>query len=164
MKHQYGKLLFLVLVAIQAYDCHGYAEDLDLLYQQKITRVRRQSKCSDGSMCRSNWGFCGYGSAYCGEGCQAGPCTSTGGGGGGGNGGDSGDMINEQNFQCVFNTIDGNTRSQRLNGLRQSGWKPQNKEEAAVFLAHVYHETDGLKTLTEYCAPGTFHRANSEAH
>ncbi|CAF5068633.1 unnamed protein product, partial [Rotaria sp. Silwood1] len=25
-------------------------------------------------MCRSKWGYCGTGSAYCGDGCQAGPC------------------------------------------------------------------------------------------
>lgn len=161
MKHQEGKLLLLVLVAILACDCHGYAEDIDVPYQQEITRVRRQSECSVASMCRSKWGFCGYGSTYCGEGCQAGPCTST--GGSGGNNGHSGDIINEKKFQCVFKTIDGNTRSQRLEGLRKSGWKPHNKDEAAVFLAHVYHETDGLKTLKEYCAPGEFHRANSEA-
>ncbi|CAF4168142.1 unnamed protein product, partial [Rotaria sordida] len=30
-------------------------------------------------MCLSKWGYCGTGSAYCGDGCQAGPCTGNGG-------------------------------------------------------------------------------------
>jgi hypothetical protein len=64
------------------------------------------------------------------------------------------DIINDQNFACVFNTISDATRKNRLDGLRKSGWKATNKEEAAVFLAHVFHETDGLKTTREYCAPG----------
>lgn len=65
------------------------------------------------------------------------------------------DIITDQRFACVFNTIDGPTRSNRLAGLRKSGWKPANADEAAVFLAHVCHETDGLKVIREYCAPGS---------
>jgi chitinase len=103
-------------------------------------------------MCSSKWGYCGIGAEYCGDGCQSGPCSGSGGGGSGNNG----DIITDDNFRCSFNTLDDGTRGQRLDGLRQSGWKPQNADEAAVFLAHVYHETDGLKTLTEYCAPGKF--------
>jgi hypothetical protein len=64
------------------------------------------------------------------------------------------DIITDQNFACVFNTIDAATRKSRLDGLRKSGWKPSNKDEAAVFLAHVFHEADGLKAMREYCAPG----------
>jgi hypothetical protein len=65
-------------------------------------------------------------------------------------------IINAQNFKCVFNTLDDKTRGERLNGLKKSGYKPQNADEAAVFLAHVFQETGGLKTLTESCAPGKF--------
>ncbi|CAF1004586.1 unnamed protein product [Rotaria sp. Silwood1] len=107
--------------------------------------------CQDPSLCLSKWGYCGTGSAYCDDGCQAGPCTGNGGGNGGS--GSVGD-IDSNTFACVFNTIDSTTRTDRFNGLKASGWKPQNKEEAAVFLAHVFHETDGLKTMREYCAPG----------
>ncbi|UJR06871.1 hypothetical protein I4U23_011160 [Adineta vaga] len=71
-----------------------------------------------------------------------------------GGGSSSGDIINEQTFACAFNTIDAGMRASRFNGLRESGWTPANKDEAAVFLAHVFHETDGLKTMREYCAPG----------
>lgn len=110
--------------------------------------------CSDVSMCKSKWGYCGHVDAYCGEGCQSGPCTNS------SHNSDGGDIINPTNFQCAFDTLNDETRAQRLDGLRQSGWKPQNTDEAAVFLAHVYHETDGLKTLIEYCAPGKIHRRN----
>jgi hypothetical protein len=116
------------------------------LYQLRKLFVGTRGSCPDGNMCLSQWGYCGFGNEYCGEGCQGGPCH--------GNQGNNGDIINEQNFQCAFNNLDDGTRNQRLDGLRRSGWKPHNKDEAAVFLAHVYHETDGLKTLTEYCAPG----------
>ncbi|CAF2502209.1 unnamed protein product [Rotaria sp. Silwood2] len=105
-------------------------------------------------MCRSKWGYCGTGEAYCGDGCTAKPFF------GGNSGGNENNVINgdgsittEQNFACAFNTIDAGTRLNRLIDLRNSGWKPSNKEEAAVFLAHVFHETDGLKTIREYCAP-----------
>lgn len=125
------------------------------------------SACPDANMCSSKWGYCGTGEAYCGEGCTSGPCWSGSSGGNGGTGnngngnnGNAGDgsIITEQNFACVFNTIDAGTRSSRLTGLRNSGWKPSNKEEAAVFLAHVFHETDGLKVIREYCAPGIYHK------
>jgi hypothetical protein len=72
-------------------------------------------------------------------------------------GGNNGDIISEEKFRCVFPHLDDETRRQRFDGLRQSGWKPRNVDEAAVFLAHVHHETDGLKAMTEYCAPGMFH-------
>ena len=112
--------------------------------------VEKRQGCADSNMCRSKWDFCGTGNDYCGEGCKAGPCHSGGNNGGGGDG----SIITEQNFACAFNTIDGGTRANRLTGLRNSGWKPDNRDEAAVFLGHVFHETDGLKTIREYCAPG----------
>jgi predicted chitinase len=36
--------------------------------------------------------------------------------------------------------------------LSQVSFKPQNQNEIMIFLAHVSHETDGLKTFIEYCA------------
>jgi hypothetical protein len=66
------------------------------------------------------------------------------------------EIINEKTFQCAFNGLNAKTRKERLGALRKSGWKPGNKDEAAVFLAHVYHETGGLKQLNEKCAPGKF--------
>ena len=116
----------------------------------RTTSGSQLSPCSDPNACLSQYGYCGTTDEYCGQGCKAGPCKTTGGNGGSTNGYN----ITDSNFACVFNNLNASTRGQRLNGLRRSGYRPGNKDEAAVFLAHVYHETDGLKTLTEYCAPG----------
>ena len=40
-------------------------------------------------------------------------------------------------------------------------WKPENAIEAAIFLAHVAHETDGLRTLVEYCSKDGSKSSNS---
>ncbi|CAF1571311.1 unnamed protein product [Adineta ricciae] len=114
------------------------------------------SVCPDRNHCRSKWGYCGTGPDYCGTGCQGGPCSGGDNNGNGNQGGSSG-QINAQNFACVFKDLNAGTRNQRFHGLQATGWKPANAEEAAVFLAHVYHETDGLRTMREYCAPGCGH-------
>jgi hypothetical protein len=144
--HTYVRLLFIAVALIHM--IQGNTDEQD---EMTMHNVERRQSCPDSSMCTSQWGFCGHGDAYCGAGCLGGPCS---GGGGGGGGGGDGSIITEQTFACSFNTIDAGTRLNRLNGLRNSGWKPSNKDEAAVFLAHVFHETDGLKTIREYCAPG----------
>ncbi|CAF2671512.1 unnamed protein product [Rotaria sp. Silwood2] len=108
------------------------------------------SACPNPSECKSKWGYCGTGPDFCGDGCQAGPCTTPGGSGGGGSVG----VIDSSTFACVFNTIDPTLRANRFSGLQATGWTPANKDEAAVFLAHVCHETGGLRTMREDCAPG----------
>ena len=154
-KSKLSYLLFLCVIFgltlnIQSYSING--DNIELISQSKRLLYRRAA-CSDPSLCLSKWGYCGNTAEHCGEGCQSGPCT----GGGGNTGGENnGDIISDDKFKCVFNSIDDGLRGQRLDGLRKSGYKPQNTDEAAVFLAHVYHETDGLKTLVEYCAPGKF--------
>ena len=66
------------------------------------------------------------------------------------------DIINRDAFACAFDEIDSSSRDRHFAGLQATRWKPTNKDEAAVFLAHVFHETNGLKTMTEHCAPGKF--------
>ncbi|CAF1121649.1 unnamed protein product [Rotaria sordida] len=134
-----------------------FQDDSDEQEIDTVLSFMTRAACPDHKMCRSKWGYCGTGHEYCGDGCTAGPCfggNNGGNGNNGGGGGGGGSIITDQNFACAFNTIDAGTRQSRLNGLRNSGWKPSNKDEAAVFLAHVFHETDGLKTIREYCAPG----------
>ncbi|CAF1183997.1 unnamed protein product [Rotaria sordida] len=134
-----------------------FQDDSDEQEIDTVLNFMTRAACPDHKMCRSKWGYCGTGHEYCGDGCTAGPCfggNNGGNGNNGGGGGGGGSIITDQNFACAFNTIDAGTRQSRLNGLRNSGWKPSNKDEAAVFLAHVFHETDGLKTIREYCAPG----------
>ena len=108
------------------------------------------SPCPDPNACLSQWGYCGYTADFCGQGCRGGPCIGTDGG-----------IITDSNFGCAFNTLDASTRGQRLNDLRQSGYQPDNADEAAVFLTHVFHETGGLSTMIESCAPGKLHFAYS---
>ena len=137
-----GKYLLVVCVIISSiYVIHGYTSNHE---EREFHHVERRQACPDPNMCRSKWGYCGTGDEYCGDGCVAGPCHNHTGG----------SIITDENFACAFNTIDDATRANRLNGLRNSGWAPTNNDEAAVFLGHVFHETDGLKTLREYCAPG----------
>jgi hypothetical protein len=147
--HTYLFLLSIIIGLIHMIQGDSNEQDESTLHHIQ----KRQHVC--GSLCTSQWGYCGTTADYCGAGCQGGPCTGTG-GNGGNTGGSS--IITDQNFACAFNTIDAGTRANRLSGLRGSGWNPSNRDEAAVFLAHVFHETDGLKVIREYCAPGQYKR------
>lgn len=134
---------FLVcfLIVSFAYVIRGYTSNHG---GRSSHRVRQGQDCPDPTMCRSKWGYCGNGDQYCGDGCVAGPCYNH----------TNASIITDANFACAFNTINDTTRAIRLNALRNSGWIPTNNDEAAVFLGHVFYETDGLNTLREYCAPG----------
>jgi len=112
-------------------------------------RIRSNCYCS-GNECCSKWGYCGRTDAYCGKGCQSGPCKNP------PNTRHPGFNITLEVFACVFPNIDDELRAQRFQGLieamQQMKWKPINSTEVAIFLSHVSHETDGLKTLVEYCS------------
>ena len=60
-------------------------------------------------------------------------------------------IITKATFRCVFSELNETLLDQRFRGLKETKWTPVNKIEAAIFLAHVSHETDGLRTLVEYC-------------
>ena len=166
MKHQSGQASSLIFLFIIAHAEVAQAREVSMSNLVKVLRLRRGAPCPVSTMCRSRWGFCGNSAAYCGDGCQAGPCrsptsttkvattmaTST------SSTNTDKAIITADRFRCAFGNLNETTRSARLDGLQRSGWKAQNADEAAVFLAHVYHETDGLKTLTEYCAPSKFRR------
>ncbi len=114
-----------------------------------IRRPRSSCFCSKNECC-SKWGYCGTTDAYCGKGCQSGPCKNS------PKAKRTSFDITSDIFACVFPDINAELRTQRFKGLveamQQVKWKPVNCTEAAIFLAHVSHETDGLKTLVEYCA------------
>jgi hypothetical protein len=121
------------------------------LFQSVKRLVRSNCFCHDSECC-SKWGYCGKTDDYCGEGCRSGPCksqrqlrsdvTSF--------------QITSTIFACVFSNLDETERARRYDGLmdamKQMAWQPVNDIEAAIFLAHVSHETDGLRTLVEYCS------------
>jgi hypothetical protein len=143
-KSRYILVLFIIygfISSVQSYLNEKEEEENKL----KIIIFRRQV-CKDSKMCLSKWNYCGYGEDYCGDGCQSGPCIIN-----------KQYIITDKQFQCAFNNLDNQTRNKRLNALRQSNFKVINSDEAEVFLSHVYHETDGLSTLIEYCAPSNFY-------
>jgi hypothetical protein len=121
----------------------------DQLWETFKRFIQSNCNCSPYHCC-SKWGYCGSTNAYCGEGCQSGPCKNR-------NITKSHGSINitPEIFQCVFPNLDPNVRTRRFQGLTkamiQMKWKPINTVEAAIFLAHISGETDGLKTLSEDC-------------
>jgi hypothetical protein len=123
---------------------------IDARSNNRTRHIRANCFCHENECC-SKWGYCGHGVDYCGEGCQSGPCkhkrkalvTVP-------------LLITPDAFACAFPKLDARLRQRRYAGLleamQQTQWTPSNSWEAAIFLAHVSHETDGLQTLTEYCA------------
>jgi chitinase len=114
------------------------------------------ASCTASAPCCSQYGFCGSTADYCGVGCQSGPCT------GSSSEDDDNDngtgIITKAIFRCAFPLLNASLLHRRFGGLKKTGWSPANIVAGAVFLAHVSHETDGLRTLVEYCAAtnGTF--------
>jgi len=64
----YFVIFLIVIVNAQGYEI-GEAKSI---LSARFTR----STCASFLECVSKWGFCGTGSEYCGDGCQAGPCTA----------------------------------------------------------------------------------------
>lgn len=98
--------------------------------------------CSKSNQCCLKNNSCGSTIEYCGIGCQSGPCI---------NNNTNTSIITKKNFQCAFPLLNTTLLNHRFQALKKSGWLPINKDEAAVFLSHVSHETDGLQTYVEYC-------------
>ena len=113
---------------------------------ENLKRLIRSDCFCHQHECCSKWGYCGKTDEYCGQGCRAGPCKVA----------PTTFEITPEMFDCVFPNLNGTLRDRRFNGLveamDQMKWQPENKLEAAIFLSHVVHETDGLRTLVEYCS------------
>jgi hypothetical protein len=132
-------LLFVIIVATYVITKQFYL----------FEKHQRCSRCPAFAPCCSRRGFCGSTVEHCGAGCQSGPCIKS------KKGDDDNEnrkyIITEANFQCAFPSLDPELRARRFQGLKETKWLPKNKGEAAIFLSHVAHETDGLKTYIEYC-------------
>eukprot|EP00253_Pinus_taeda_P035304 PITA_35304 len=117
--------------------------------------------CASG-LCCSKYGYCGTTSAYCGDGCQSGPCNSSGGGSPSGGGGSVGTIIS----QSFFNGLAGGAASScegkgsytynafiaaanAYSGFGTTGSNDIRKRELAAFLANVMHETGGMCFINE---------------
>jgi chitinase len=142
---QVSLVVFIFIGVLSGKTNGGLSDQLWGIFKRWI-----QSNCNCSSYnCCSKWGYCGSTDAYCGEGCQSGPCKYR------PTGNHSSFNITPEMFQCVFPDIDTNVLNRRFQGLTkamlQMTWKPINSVEAAIFLAHISSETDGLKTLSEDC-------------
>ncbi|KAL1805300.1 hypothetical protein ACET3Z_028368 [Daucus carota] len=108
--------------------------------------------CAAG-LCCSKYGYCGTTSDYCGEGCQAGPCTNSA-PSGGSNAVSVADIVTDDFFNGIISQATGDcdgknfyTRSAFLEALQSyssfgtSGSADDSKREIAAFFAHATHET-----------------------
>eukprot|EP00253_Pinus_taeda_P004875 PITA_04875 len=117
-------------------------------------------------LCCSKYGYCGTTSDYCGDGCQSGPCTSSGGGCPSTGGGNVGTIIS----QSVFDGLAGGAASScegkgfytydafiaaanAYSGFGTTGASDDQKRELAAFFANVMHETGGLCYINEINPP-----------
>lgn len=124
-----------------------------------------QTPCGSGSCaageCCSKFGFCGKGEAYCGENCQAGPCTTT------TNGVSVANVVTPEFFNGIVNKATNPncpgkgfySRQAFLTALNsyprfgRTGSADDSKRELAAFFAHVTHETGCKKHLFLCLAP-----------
>jgi chitinase len=120
--------------------------------------VEAQSCGCAANLCCSQYGYCGTGNAYCGQGCKQGPCSaspSTPSGGGA----SVADIVTPSFFNGIIsqagagcagkNFYTRNTFLDALNSYSQFGQlgsDDASKPEIAAFFAHVTHET-GRKFL-----------------
>nr|DAD43477.1 TPA_asm: hypothetical protein HUJ06_001707 [Nelumbo nucifera] len=104
------------------------------------------------NLCCSRFGYCGTGKAYCGDGCQQGPCNN--GGGGSSSGVSVADVVTPDFFNGIIGKAASGcagknfyTRGAFLNALNsyprfaKDGSADDSKREIAAFFAHVTHET-----------------------
>ncbi|PIN15008.1 Chitinase [Handroanthus impetiginosus] len=102
------------------------------------------------NLCCSQYGYCGTGNAYCGQGCRAGPCYSS----PGNNGAKVSDIVTDAFFNGIINQAQANcagkrfyTRAAFLQAVGSyptfgtTGSADDSKREIAAFFAHVTHET-----------------------
>ncbi|XP_073311859.1 endochitinase At2g43590-like [Primulina huaijiensis] len=106
------------------------------------------------NLCCSQFGYCGTSDAYCGAGCQSGPCYSS-------SGGSVGNIVTDAFFNGIANTAGAGcpgkgfyTRSAFLTAAGSysgfgSGASDVARREIAAFFAHVTHETGSLCYIEE---------------
>ena len=116
--------------------------------------VLAQNCGCDAGLCCSQWGYCGTGDDFCGTGCQAGPCYSSGGSV------SVSDVVTEDFFNGIISQAAGScagknfySRNAFLNAASsypqfgQDGSADDSKREIAAFFAHVAHETGRKITI-----------------
>jgi chitinase len=136
-----SKSLFLTIVAV-----------LSVAFVSQIAIAQNCGCAAD--LCCSQYGYCGTGDAYCGKGCQAGPCTTTPTPTPTTNGGSVADIVTADFFNGIINQAPADctgksfySRQAFLDALGSytdfatTGSADDNKREIAAFFAHVTHES-----------------------
>lgn len=124
--------------------------------------VNAQNCGCDSNLCCSRHGYCGTGDDYCGDGCQSGPCYSSGGSPPAVGGSSVADIVTQAFFDRIINQAAAScagknfyTRAAFIDALNSfsefgnTGSADGTKREVAAFFAHVTHET-GRKILFFY--------------
>ena len=119
-----------------------------------IAQIAVSQNCGCAGLCCSEFGYCGSTEAYCGKGCQEGPCTTTTTPTPSTGGGSVADIVTTDFFNGIINQAAGDcagksfyTRQAFLDALGSytdfatGGSADDNKREIAAFFAHVTHET-----------------------
>eukprot|EP01018_Ginkgo_biloba_P020411 Gb_07463 [translate_table: standard] len=120
--------------------------------------------CAKGECC-SQWGYCGKTKAYCGDGCQSGPCTVK------PVAGSVASLITTSFFSQISAGISNSCKGKRFYtynsfitaaksfpSFGNTGSNVYRKRELAAFFANVAHETGSLCYIDEingppYCSP-----------
>jgi chitinase len=122
---------------------------LALLCAAAVPAAAQNCGCQAGYCC-SKFGYCGTTDDYCGDGCQSGPCRSSGSSSSGG--GNVGSVVTDAFFNGIKNQAASGcegknfyTRSAFLSAANSyksfGGGSVAGKREIAAFFAHVTHET-----------------------
>nr|AET44160.1 class IV chitinase [Fragaria x ananassa] len=120
-----------------------------------VAQIATAQNCGCAAdLCCSEFGYCGTGDAYCGKGCQAGPCTTTTTPTPTTGGSSVADIVTTDFFNGIINQAGSDcagksfyTRQAFLDALGSytdfatTGSADDNKREIAAFFAHVTHET-----------------------
>ena len=108
------------------------------------------------NLCCSKYGYCGNGNAYCGDGCQSGPCYNKPSGGG-----DVGSIVTASVFGRMVSPrsgCEGNgfysysaflEAARAFSGFGTAGSDEVNRRELAAFFANAAHETGAFCYINE---------------
>ncbi|XP_010687448.2 endochitinase EP3 [Beta vulgaris subsp. vulgaris] len=129
------------------------------------TLIVAQNCGCDAGLCCSRWGYCGTTDAYCGEGCQEGPCFSS-------SGGSISDLVTGSFFNGIIDQASSScagknfySRSAFLDAVSfypqfaTEGSSDDIKREVAAYFAHLTHET-GHFCYIEEIAKATYCQAS----
>ncbi|KAG8369472.1 hypothetical protein BUALT_Bualt14G0017200 [Buddleja alternifolia] len=150
---------------------NGKVSDIVILLPTEKSVSDQDCSCPD-NMCMSQWGYCGTGIEYCGDGCQCGPCLEP-----PPNNVTVSDIVTDAFFNGIVNQAPAScpgrgfyTRAAFLDALTSypnfgtRGTTDDSKREIAAFFAHVTHETGSLCYIEEQNPPSCYCDRNNQQY